>query len=182
MIRTAHIIFLTTAATAGCLLAATVAAPPGLLRVLFGLSIVFAAASGLLIQRRARSIEQALAALAGNAGETPKTLAPSLESTLKVIGDRLDSATRTGRHLESVLNGMADAVFVVNPAGFIRESNAAATRLLGWEPSEFCGRPLVDLISVEQRPDFELARAASESREPSCPPLSRAHALPGRPI
>ncbi len=165
MIRTAHTIFLTTAATAGCLLAATIAAPPGLVRVLLSLSVLFAAASGLLIQRRARAIEQALAALAGNAGETPKTLAPSLESALKVIEDRLDSATRTGRHLESVLNGMADAVFVVNPAGFIRESNAAATRLLGWEPAELCGRPLVDLISVEQRADFELTRAASESRD-----------------
>jgi diguanylate cyclase (GGDEF)-like protein/PAS domain S-box-containing protein len=155
---------LTTAATVACGLASAIAAPPGLVRILIILSVLFGAGSVLLIHRRARALEKALALLAGESLDTPGS-ASSLESALKVIEHRLETATRTGRHLESVLNGMADAVFVVTPAGLIRESNAAATRLLGWEPAELCGRPLVDLISLEQRTDFDLTRAASESRD-----------------
>jgi diguanylate cyclase (GGDEF)-like protein/PAS domain S-box-containing protein len=164
MFRTAQAIFLTTAATVACGLASAIAAPPGLVRILMSLSVLFGAGSVLLIHRRARALEKALALLAGESLDTQGS-ASSLESALKVIEHRLETATRTGRHLESVLNGMADAVFVVTPAGLIRESNAAATRLLGWEPTELCGRPLVDLISLEQRTDFDLTRAASESRD-----------------
>jgi diguanylate cyclase (GGDEF)-like protein/PAS domain S-box-containing protein len=165
MNRSAQLILLTSAVAVGCLLFGAFIAPSGTVRTLVVLGVVFALGAFLLTARRARSLQRMLAGMASNVAAMSATPSTSLDDALQAIRDHLDSVTRTGQHLESVLNGMADAVFVVNPAGQIRESNAAATRLLGWEQTELCGKALVDLISVEQRPDFDLTRAAAESRD-----------------
>jgi diguanylate cyclase (GGDEF)-like protein/PAS domain S-box-containing protein len=165
MNRSAQFILMTTATAFGCVVSGAVIAPAGPVRILIGLGVVFALGSILVIARRARALRRILAALASEAVTSTTPVPISLDESLLAIRARLASVTRTGRHLESVLNGMADAVFVVNPAGRIRESNAAATRLLGWEQTELCGKSLVDLLSIEQRPDFDLTRAATESRD-----------------
>ena len=152
------------AAAAACFIVALGTSAAGSARYAMAVGGLLALGSWLLGEHRLRVTLRRLADLSGAGDPTPDTTS-ALDHHLAALAVRLEATHRTGQHLESVLNGMADAVFVVDAEGRIRDSNAAATRLLGWEPGDLCGRTLQSLISSEHRADFDLARAAQESRD-----------------
>jgi diguanylate cyclase (GGDEF)-like protein/PAS domain S-box-containing protein len=74
---------------------------------------------------------------------------------------RLAQTTVSRDYLHSVLNSMADAVFVTDPAGMIRMSNDAASRLTGFKEAELSEHFIGVLIEnpAEQPPEELLERA-----------------------
>jgi diguanylate cyclase (GGDEF)-like protein/PAS domain S-box-containing protein len=84
-----------------------------------------------------------------------------LVRTVEQMRQRLAQTTVSRDYLHGVLNSMADAVFVTDPAGMIRMSNDAAFRLTGFEESELSERFIGVLIEnpSEQKPEELLDRA-----------------------
>jgi len=142
----------------GCVALAAVYASSDTARALLLTALLCTAAALEISRRRHRLLRAALTTL------TPSTAATAdLDTTIAAIAVRLAAATRAERHLDSVVNGMAAAVFVVDPAGLILDSNSAATRLLGWTAASLRGRALVSLLTPEDRPRFLLDQAVTES-------------------
>lgn len=139
--------------------------PPGLARTVIFVGALLVLTTLISALRHVTAVERRMGILAAATTDPRTNRSLPLDASFRAITARLDAATRSGRHLESVLNGMADAVFVVALNGLIRQSNAAATRLLGWDSAQLSGRPLASLICVEQRSDFDLGRAAAESHD-----------------
>ena len=88
-----------------------------------------------------------------------------LQKALEHMRYKLRQTTITKNYLNSVLNGMTDAVFVSSPDGVIRIANQAACKLLGYAEGEIQGKNIAFILEERERPGFELARAAHESRE-----------------
>jgi len=88
-------------------------------------------------------------------------LAKALE---KLRASLLDSAV-SQRWADVVLDNMTDAVFVTSPDGHIKRVNDAAGRLLGTGESGLLGRNIASVIAEQDRGNFDLARAATETRE-----------------
>jgi len=154
------------AAALACAVVGVAMAPTMVLRFTIILTVLFALAALTIAWRRTTAIERRLSGLKKTDATLPLDQGNvTLEEIVESIAEQLDATTRISRHLESVLNGMADAVFIVDAEGEIRESNATATRLLGWTAESLQGRALVSLLSPEQRLEFSLGRAASESRD-----------------
>ena len=78
---------------------------------------------------------------------------------------KLRQTTITKNYLNSVLNGMTDAVFVSSPDGVVRIVNQAACKLTGFAEGELQGKNITFILEERERPTFDLARAAHESRE-----------------
>ena len=51
----------------------------------------------------------------------------------------------------SLLDHVAEAVLVVEPDGVLRFASAAATRLFGWEPREWVGNDVLELVHPDDR-------------------------------
>jgi diguanylate cyclase (GGDEF)-like protein/PAS domain S-box-containing protein len=69
-----------------------------------------------------------------------------LERTMEQMRERLAQTTVSRDYLHSVLNSMADAVFVSDPTGMIRMSNDAGCRLTGVDETQLRGRFIGSLI------------------------------------
>ena len=88
-----------------------------------------------------------------------------LQQALEHMRYKLRQTTITKNYLTSVLNGMTDAVFVSSPDGVVRIVNQAACKLLGYAEGEIQGKNIAFILEERERPTFDLARAAHESRE-----------------
>ncbi len=88
-----------------------------------------------------------------------------LQKALEHMRYKLRQTTITKNYLNSVLNGMTDAVFVSSPEGVVRAVNQAACRLLGYAEGEIQGKNIAFILEERERPAFDLARASHESRE-----------------
>jgi diguanylate cyclase (GGDEF)-like protein/PAS domain S-box-containing protein len=88
-----------------------------------------------------------------------------LQQALEHMRYKLRQTTITKNYLTSVLNGMTDAVFVSSPDGVVRITNQAACKLLGYAEGEVQGKNIAFILEERERPAFDLARAAHESRE-----------------
>ncbi len=88
-----------------------------------------------------------------------------LQQALEHMRYKLRQTTITKNYLNSVLNGMTDAVFVSSPDGVVRIANQAACKLLGYAEGEIQGKNIAFILEERERPGFDLARAAHESRE-----------------
>ncbi len=88
-----------------------------------------------------------------------------LQQALEHMRYKLRQTTITKNYLNSVLNGMTDAVFVSSPDGVVRIVNQAACKLLGYAEGEIQGKNIAFILEERERPGFDLLRAAHESRE-----------------
>ncbi len=125
----------------------------------------------------ARQLARPIAALVKTAdriGEgdysRPLTVARSdelgeLQSSLERLRQNLRDTTITRNYLNTVLNSLGDAVLVTSPDGLVKSCNDAAEQLLGYDAEELLGKPLMDLIDVAHRNNFEPAQPMSEVRE-----------------
>ncbi len=77
----------------------------------------------------------------------------------------LRQTTFTKNYLHSVLNSMADAVFVTAPDGTIRMANGAAQRLTGYSEDELMSCSVVTLLERQDGDGGEALLAARESGE-----------------
>ncbi|MFN8095744.1 MAG: PAS domain S-box protein [Vicinamibacteria bacterium] len=77
-----------------------------------------------------------------------------------------ESAARTRR----VLDTWPDALVVVDADGRVVHANARVGGLLGYEPDELLGRPVEQLVPVEQRSGHAALRAARPSDPEEAPP------------
>ncbi len=78
---------------------------------------------------------------------------------------KLRQTTVTKDYLDVVLNSMTDAVLLTSPDGHVKRANDAAAQLLGWSEQELNGRDFGSLVAPELREQFQLAEAATETRE-----------------
>ena len=140
-----------------------VAAPEGPVRWVLLAGLCFAAAALWSTRTQVRELARALAQLAGTPHSGAKSL--PLDDTLSALAERLAIAGRNTVAAESLVNDMADAVLVVDGSGFIRRCNPAARRLLGDEGLALKGRTLASLLSPDDQRNFQLDRAARESRD-----------------
>ncbi|MBV8784073.1 MAG: PAS domain S-box protein, partial [Gammaproteobacteria bacterium] len=88
-----------------------------------------------------------------------------LEQALERMRGRLRQSTINKNYLHSVLNSMTDAVFVTSPDGVVRIANTAACKLLGYAEEELINRSILAVLDERDRSDFDLLRAAQETRE-----------------
>ncbi|EQD65619.1 HAMP linker domain protein, partial [mine drainage metagenome] len=79
-----------------------------------------------------------------------------LEQAMERMRARLRHSTINKDYLRSVLNSMADAVFLTSPDGVIKTANAAACKMLGFSEEELLGRGVASLLEEHARADFDL--------------------------
>ena len=77
----------------------------------------------------------------------------------------LTGTTISRDYLHSVLNSMADAVFVTAPDGTIRMANGAAQRLTGYSEDELMSCSVVTLLDRPDQSDADALQAACETGE-----------------
>ena len=150
-------------------------------RTVLLLAGALAAGAGLvgagLAWRAGRRLEQPISALIKSAerigqGDYTRPLDVArrdelgeLQQALERMRDKLHQTTITKDYLNSVLNGMTDAVFVTAPDGVIRIANQAACSLLGYGEEEILGKSITAMLDEREREGFDLQQAAHDSRE-----------------
>ena len=147
--------------------------------LIFGgvLALLGALIASFLGWRAGRRLAQPIAALArsveriGQGDYTrPLDVARSdeigeLQQAYERMRRSLRQTTITKDYLGSVLNGMADAVFVTSPSGIIKVVNRAACKLIGEDEDELHGKSIVAVLEERERHGFDLAQAVHETRE-----------------
>ncbi|MFO1402688.1 MAG: EAL domain-containing protein [Steroidobacteraceae bacterium] len=88
-----------------------------------------------------------------------------LQQAFEQMRVALRQTTFTTNYLHSVLNSMADAVFVTSPDGTIRMANGAAQRLTGYTEEELMSCSVVTLLDRSDGNGVEALQAARESGE-----------------
>ncbi len=88
-----------------------------------------------------------------------------LQAALERMRQKLRQTTINKNYLTNVLGSMNDAVFVTSPDGVIRMANHAACKLLSWGEEELVGRGIISIFDERERDNFDLLRAAHETRE-----------------
>jgi diguanylate cyclase (GGDEF)-like protein/PAS domain S-box-containing protein len=88
-----------------------------------------------------------------------------LQHALERMRQKLSETTITKNYLDTVLNSLADSVFVTSPDGIIKSCNEATQRLLGYSEADLLGKPLTGFIDEVHRGAFDLASGAPEARE-----------------
>ena len=88
-----------------------------------------------------------------------------LTQALERMRYKLRQTTITKDYLNSVLNGMTDAVFVTSPDGVVKVANQAACKLLGYSEEELLGKGIVSMLEDRERQNFDLQQASHETRE-----------------
>ena len=86
-----------------------------------------------------------------------------LERTVEQMRQRLAQTTITRNYLYSVLNSMADAVFVTDSAGAIKIANDAACRLTVQAEEDLVGQPIEALL--DSSPGRTAAEVLGKARE-----------------
>ena len=89
----------------------------------------------------------------------------ALQQAFEQMRLALRQTTFTKNYLHSVLNSMADAVFVTAPDGTIRMANGAAQRLTGYSEVELMSCSVVTLLDRPDGDGVEALQAARESGE-----------------
>ncbi len=92
-------------------------------------------------------------------------LLAELERAMERMRSRLRQSTINKDYLRSILDSMADAVFLTSPDGVVKTANAAACKMLGFAEEELLGRSIVSLLDESVRADFDLLQAAQDTRE-----------------
>ncbi len=88
-----------------------------------------------------------------------------LAEAMERMRSRLRQSTIHKDYLRSILDSMADAVFLTSPEGVVKTANAAACKMLGFTEEELLGRSIVALLDQSVRGDFDLLQAAQDTRE-----------------
>ena len=88
-----------------------------------------------------------------------------LQQALERMRYRLRQTTISKDYLHSVLDGMADAVFVTSPEGTIKVANSSACKLLGLTEAEIIGKSIRAMLAESERAGFDLEQASRETRE-----------------
>jgi len=145
--------------------------------------LVFGAGTGLtalaawIISSRIARIDRAMDALIGSAerigsGSYAETVPHSgvdevapLEGSLERMRLALTGTTISRDYLNLLLNSMSDAVLVTAPDGSVRTENAAAARMLGYEPGQLLGLEFESLIAEQHRPAFGIEKVLAEPGE-----------------
>ncbi len=152
---------------------------PGIVPVALGGAV--AAGGGVIVAVRAwrsgRTVQQAAESLTRSAqrigqGDYARPVETysqdglaELEQAMERMRARLRQSTINKDYLRSVLNSMADAVFLTSPDGVIKSANAAACKMLGFGEEELLGRGIASLLEEHARADFDLLQAAQDTRE-----------------
>jgi diguanylate cyclase (GGDEF)-like protein/PAS domain S-box-containing protein len=134
-------------------------------------------AAGLVIFLLIGRIDRALTTLMDNArsigdGRVAEPVAVSgvaevaaLERSLEQMRQALASTTISRDFLDDVLNGISDAVLVIDIAGNVQSANAAAGTLFGRPESELAGVAFNELVAREHIAAFDLDRLKREPGE-----------------
>lgn len=69
-----------------------------------------------------------------------------VDSFKRMVGD-LDKVTVSRGYMDSILEGMNNALFIASPQGKITRANAAANKLLGYEDGELLNQPLETIFA-----------------------------------
>jgi diguanylate cyclase (GGDEF)-like protein/PAS domain S-box-containing protein len=143
--------------------------------VVAGALLTFAA--GLVVLLLIGRIDRALTTLMDNArsigdGRVAEPVAVSgvpevaaLERSLEQMRQALNSTTISRDFLDDVLNGISDAVLVIDMKGNVQSANAAADTLFGRPESELAGAAFSDLVAREHLAAFDLERLKREPGE-----------------
>ena len=91
--------------------------------------------------------------------------AAEVAAGLRRVAEHIAEREAAASWLDTVLNSMADSVFVTDPDGEILRANAAATALTGWSSADLIGRNVTTLVAAQDRAGFKIERAAGEMRE-----------------
>ena len=89
----------------------------------------------------------------------------ALQQALECMRSKLRQTTISRNYLNNVLNGMTDAVFVTALDGTIRIANHAALNLLETSEEQLLGANISTILEESERAQFDVTRAANESRE-----------------
>jgi diguanylate cyclase (GGDEF)-like protein/PAS domain S-box-containing protein len=89
----------------------------------------------------------------------------ALQQAFERMRQTLRQTTFTKNYLHSVLNSMADAVFVTAPDGTIRMANGAAQRLTGYSEDELMSCSVVTLLDRPDQSGADALQAACETGE-----------------
>jgi diguanylate cyclase (GGDEF)-like protein/PAS domain S-box-containing protein len=134
-------------------------------------------AAGLVIFLLIGRIDRALTTLMDNArsigdGRVAEPVAVSgvaevaaLERSLEQMRQALASTTISRDFLDDVLNGISDAVLVIDIAGNVQSANAAAGTLFGRPGSELAGVAFNEFVAREHITAFDLERLKREPGE-----------------
>lgn len=87
-----------------------------------------------------------------------------LATSFNNMTEELRFTTVSRDYMDNVFRTLLDVLIVAGPDLCIRTVNAAASRLLGFSPEEFAGRPLTDVIA-----DAEIVRLFAGSGETFAP-------------
>jgi len=139
----------------------------GSLAMVVGLAVAWRLARRLEAPQEAlREAAWALAAGRALPGPLPTVGADAdLAHALSGISDRLAEKEASARWLDAVVESIGEAVFVTTPDGRIHRVNAAAARLTGWTVDELCGMDLASIVAEQDRPGFDLGKAATTASE-----------------
>ncbi len=148
-----------------------------LLEIASVIGLLAALGAAVLGWRAGRRLEQPLTALIKSAerigqGDYTRPLDVArqdrigeLQRALERMRHRLRQTTITKDYLNSVLNGMGDAVFVTSPEGIVKVANQAACKLLGLAEEEILGKSMLAMLDEAEREGFDLRQAAHDTRE-----------------
>jgi PAS domain S-box-containing protein len=62
-----------------------------------------------------------------------------------------DELSRSERHFRSLIENASDTITVVEPDGLIRYKSPSVRRVLGYEPEDLAGKPVVDFVHPDDR-------------------------------
>jgi len=88
-----------------------------------------------------------------------------LQRALERMRHKLRQTTITRDYLDSVLNGLTDAVFVTSTAGVVKIVNRAACELLGCAEDRILGKSILAMLEERERGSFDLLQAAHDTRD-----------------
>ncbi len=152
---------------------------PGVLALGTALGVALAGSALLALRwwRSARRLDLAAEALTRSAqrigqGEYARPVEErghealgELAEAMERMRSRLRQSTINKDYLRSILDSMADAVFLTSPDGVVKTANAAACKMLGFSEEELLGRSILALLDQSVRGDFDLLQAAQDTRE-----------------
>lgn len=126
--------------------------------------------TGRTVQRAAESLTRSAQRIAQGDYARPvevhsQDALAELEQAMERMRARLRQSTINKEYLRSVLNSMADAVFLTSPDGVIKAANGAACKMLGFGEEELLGRGVAALLEEHARAEFDLLQAAQDTRE-----------------
>ncbi len=130
---------------------------------LFGTGLLFAALVAGLASRGARDalvpLKRLQSSVEALTEDRPGAQLPSegpeeilgLSRSFATLRDRLKATTVSRNVLASILDGVGEGFLVVGKDGRVEQANAVAGALLGFSPDQLEGRPITELVEIDEQ-------------------------------